>query len=368
MSENRDYFERVADEWRERAPELAAWAMKTLVNRTDVWGRYLGEKYRRSNLQGNMNKAITAPFKQERGKIFLQESSLEKHFKAKDGGGVLGLHTMASNGSSRWFAIDIDLHDEDDLSVTREGNFVAATRWHAKLQELGFDPLLMDSNGNGGFHLLVIFSKPMSAKLVRRFVDQVVGDFDRLGLDDPPDIFPGGSFGPNSHGSWLRLPGRHHTRKHYHRVYNDEPFAESKWLEGHEAIDRILSVSLATDELLKKNGVEPVRSTICLDFDGVIHSYQSGWMGEEIIPDPPIHRVDLAVKRLRKDYRVVVYSARCRTAEGRQAIADWLARHNIEVDEVCETKPVAHVYVDDRAVRFTGDWDQTIEDIYGFRK
>ncbi len=368
MQESNEYFERIADEWRERASELAAWAMSTLVNRTDVWGRYLGEKYRRSNLQGNMNKAITAPFKQERGKVFLQESSLEKHFKARDGGGVLGLHTTASNGSSRWFAIDIDLHDEDDLSVTREGNFVAATRWHEKLQQLGFDPLLMDSNGNGGFHLLVVFERPMSAKLVRRFIDQVVGDYDRLGLDNAPDMFPGGSFGPNAHGGWLRLPGRHHTRHHYHRVYNDEPFAESKWLEGHEAIDRILGVAKAPSDLLKKHGVEPVRSTICLDFDGVIHSYQSGWMGEEIIPDPPIHRVDLAVKRLRKDFRVVVYSARCRFAEGRQAIADWLAKHNIEVDDVCETKPVAHVYVDDRAVRFSGDWDQTIEDIYGFRK
>lgn len=367
MPEPSDYFERISDEWRERAAELAAWAMRCLVNRTDVWGRYLGERYRRSNFQGNMNKAITAPFKQERGKIFLQESSLEKHFKAREGGGVLGLHTTATNGSCRWFAVDIDLHDDDDLSVSREGNFVAATHWFTKLQELGFDPLLMDSNGNGGFHLLVIFAQPMAAKRVRRFVDQLVSNFDRLGLDNPPDIFPG-TFGPNSHGSWLRLPGRHHTRQHYHRVYNDEPFAESKWLEGHEAIDRILAVRLASAEQLKKHDIQPVRSTICLDFDGVIHSYQSGWMGEDIIPDPPIHRVDLAIKRLRKDYRVVVYSSRCRTAEGREAITNWLAKHHIEVDEVCQNKPAAHVYVDDRAVRFSGDWEQTIEDIYGFRK
>lgn len=362
-----EYFERISDEWRERASELASWAMKHMVNRTDVWGRYLGERYRQANSQGNMNKAITAPFKQERGKIFLQESSLEKHFKARDGGGVLGLHTTASNGSCRWFAVDIDLHDDDDLSVTPEGNFVAATSWYHKLQEMGFDPLLSDSNGKGGFHLVVVFEKPMSAKRVRSFVDQLVRDYDRLGLDDPPDVFPG-SLGPNSHGSWLRLPGRHHTQKHYTKIYNDEPFANEKWLVGHEAIDRILGLSLASPELLEKVEIYPVRSTICLDFDGVIHSYQSGWMGEEIIPDPPIHRVDLAVKRLRKDYRVVVFSSRCRTEEGRKAIADWLAKHQIEVDEVCATKPAAHVYVDDRAVRFTGDWDQTIEDIYGFRK
>ena len=27
---------------------------------------------------------------------------------------------------------------------------------------------------------------------------------------------------------------------------------------------------------------------ICLDFDGVIHSYTSGWKGAAVIPDPPV--------------------------------------------------------------------------------
>lgn len=110
------------------------------------------------------------------------------------------------------------------------------------------------------------------------------------------------------------------------------------------------------------------RLTICLDFDGVIHSYQSGWQGVEVIPDPPIHKVDLAIKRLRKNFRVVVHSARCRSKAGVAAIENWLANHDIEVDEVCEHKPPAHVYVDDRAVPFSGDWDQTIADVHAFRK
>ena len=108
--------------------------------------------------------------------------------------------------------------------------------------------------------------------------------------------------------------------------------------------------------------------TICLDFDGVIHSHQHGWQGEAVIPDPPVHKVDQAIAELRKDYRVVVFSARCRTDEGVEAIRAWLVKHNIEVDEVCRDKPPAHVYVDDRAVRFSGDWQQTIADIHNFRK
>ena len=57
-----EYLDRIADEWRDRAGELAAWVDAHLVNRTDVWGRYLKEQYRKDNLQGTArNKAITAP-------------------------------------------------------------------------------------------------------------------------------------------------------------------------------------------------------------------------------------------------------------------------------------------------------------------
>ena len=82
----------------------------------------------------------------------------------------------------------------------------------------------------------------------------------------------------------------------------------------------------------------------------------------------PKDNVDKAIARLRKDYRVVIFSARCRSEEGRVAIQNWLAKHRIEVDEVCENKPPAFVYVDDRAVEFRGDWSQTIEIINSFRR
>ena len=31
----------------------------------------------------------------------------------------------------------------------------------------------------------------------------------------------------------------------------------------------------------------PFKPTIILDFDGVIHSYTSGWQGADVIGDPP---------------------------------------------------------------------------------
>lgn len=361
-----EYLERIAAEWRDRSAELGHWTYQHLVNRTDVWGRYLAKK-NRTNLQGATNNAITAPFRDERGKVFLGVSSLEKHFKAKDSGGVLGVHSTGSDGTSRWFAIDIDLHDDDDLSVTREGNFVTAKNWYSRLVEMGLDPLFFDSNGRGGFHIWVVFEQPFRTKSVRKFIEKLVSDFDRQGLDSPPDLFPG-NFRHGHYGSWLRLPGRHHSLPHYTRVWNDEPWSEDNWLEGHDAIDRILRTRLATKDQLELLELEVSRKTICLDFDGVIHSYRSGWKGESVITDPPIHRVDEAIAHLRKNYRVVVHSARCCSEEGCQAIRDWLNHHNIVVDEVCMFKPPAFVYVDDRAVAFTGDWDETILTIQSFRK
>ena len=363
-----EYFDRIAAEWRERSGELATWVMQHMVNRTDVWGRYLARPYR-SGAAGSLNKAITAPFREERGKVFLGASSLEKHFKARDGGGVLGLHSTSADLTSRWLAIDIDLHDQDDLSVSPQGNFAAARGWLEELAQRGFDPLLMDSNGIGGFHVLVLFDQPMETASVHAFAQQLIADYETRGLDQLPEVFPGSPRWEH-YGDWLRLFGRHHTRDHYTRVWNDEPWAESddRWLDGHDAIDRILRTLFAPPALGEGAGLRAARRTICLDFDGVIHSYRSGWCGAEVIPDPPIHGTQEAIARLRRQFRVVVHSARCGTDAGYEAVKAWLNRHRLEVDDVCRYKPPAAIYVDDRAVPFRGDWQATIADIHDFRK
>ncbi|MEO1970977.1 MAG: hypothetical protein ABGX07_05445 [Pirellulaceae bacterium] len=43
MSEN---LSQIAKDWRSNAKPLATWVMRHLVNRTDVWGRYLPMKNR----------------------------------------------------------------------------------------------------------------------------------------------------------------------------------------------------------------------------------------------------------------------------------------------------------------------------------
>ncbi len=54
-------------------------------------------------------------------------------------------------------AFDIDRHDPDDLSITPLDTFGAARQIYDRLRLLGLDPLLMDSSGVGGLHVLAIF-------------------------------------------------------------------------------------------------------------------------------------------------------------------------------------------------------------------
>lgn len=91
--------------------------------------------------------------------------------------------------------------------------------------------------------------------------------------------------------------------------------------------------------------------TVVFDFDGVIHSYKSGWKGIDIIPDKPVNGIKQAINEIRNaGYEVVVVSTRCADKKGIKAVRKYLSDNGIIVDRVCKEKPPAIVYVDDRAI------------------
>lgn len=108
--------------------------------------------------------------------------------------------------------------------------------------------------------------------------------------------------------------------------------------------------------------------TVVFDFDGVIHSYVSGWKGIDIIPDPPVPGIKKAIDDIRNaGYSVCVVSTRCITPEGIDAIKQYLQDHEIVVDDVCLHKPPAIVYIDDRAICFNGHPETLLESIQCFK-
>lgn len=109
-----------------------------------------------------------------------------------------------------------------------------------------------------------------------------------------------------------------------------------------------------------------MKQTVVFDFDGVIHSYISGWKGITTIPDPPVPGIAEAIQNIRKHYVVAVVSTRCSTPEGIEAVNSWLDKYGIEVDAVLKEKPPAIVYIDDRAICFDGDPNRLLSRIQTF--
>lgn len=148
-----------------------------------------------------------------------------------------------------------------------------------------------------------------------------------------------------------------------------------------------------------------MKPILCLDFDGVIHSYSSGWKGATVIPDPPVHgALEFIVHALQR-FRVCVLSSRSHRWGGRRAMRRWMLEHLVDlalhgyentpawwrqrimetafadpwVDEVRWAavrlvreigwplfKPSATVTIDDRALTFTGQWP-SMDELSAFR-
>ena len=106
-----------------------------------------------------------------------------------------------------------------------------------------------------------------------------------------------------------------------------------------------------------EEGRVPV-SVLMIDLDGVISSEERTF--ERSLARPLPGAVD-AMRRLRaKGHRLVVYSGRS-WAELAMT-EDWLRRYKVPYDSILLGKPVADMWVDDRAIRFV-DWGQALADI-----
>ncbi len=126
---------------------------------------------------------------------------------------------------------------------------------------------------------------------------------------------------------------------------------------------------------------------LCLDFDGVLHSYSSGWKGADIIPDPPVPGAMEFIHQAELNFTVAIFSSRSHQPGGIAAMRTWLGAHLFEfyrdaadfglsprhyVEDLLSKikfpleKPPAMVTIDDRAITFTGQWP-TMETLHNFK-
>ena len=120
----------------------------------------------------------------------------------------------------------------------------------------------------------------------------------------------------------------------------------------------------------EKVAVRGRKPILCLDFDGVIHSYSSGWKGADIIPDPPVPGAMRFIWDATEHFRVAIFSSRSNQRGGLRAMRSWLTSHFTDHwmadrtqcdDKLAEIewpqeKPAAFITIDDRALTFDGTW------------
>lgn len=99
------------------------------------------------------------------------------------------------------------------------------------------------------------------------------------------------------------------------------------------------------------------RPSVCLDFDGVIHAYRNGWQGG-VIYDELTPGCSDALHELHKVARLSICTARFNLDDVDAYLRERHLLHLFE--EVENTKPTAALYVDDRGLRFTGDWAEVL--------
>ena len=112
---------------------------------------------------------------------------------------------------------------------------------------------------------------------------------------------------------------------------------------------------------------------VLVDFDGVLHSYLSGWKGATNPVDPPvdgaIEWLDFMVKTGLFD--IQIYSARSRHEGAVEALMKWLFKYGLSaavIDEIKfpTQKPAAFITIDDRVFHFKGTFP-TVDELVNFK-
>ncbi|HET7288270.1 MAG TPA: hypothetical protein VFI71_12400, partial [Pyrinomonadaceae bacterium] len=110
-----------------------------------------------------------------------------------------------------------------------------------------------------------------------------------------------------------------------------------------------------------------------MDFDGVIHRYDTPWTDATTISDPPVDGAISFLLTALEHFDVVIYSSRSKEPGGVHAMETWLHQHagacwhetpdgpGLESVRYARGKPPAFLTIDDRAFCFEGTWPDVHE-------
>jgi ribonucleotide monophosphatase NagD (HAD superfamily) len=112
-------------------------------------------------------------------------------------------------------------------------------------------------------------------------------------------------------------------------------------------------MSATSKPLPKRKKTASAQKVLAVDFDGVIFDPATN----TLLPGA-LDYLNMLTRR----FKVIIFSSRAATPAGAQFIRDLLQYHLIRVAEVTPMKPLADLYIDDKAVHHT-DWEDTLQQI-----
>ena len=103
---------------------------------------------------------------------------------------------------------------------------------------------------------------------------------------------------------------------------------------------------------------------IMIDLDGVLNEYGKEPFDENYIPE-----IKSGVEKFLKELKTPDTDLYLFTTRNLLLAAKWLERNKIDkyFKDVTNVKSMAYLYIDDRAIRFDGDFSKTINEIKNFR-
>lgn len=156
------------------------------------------------------------------------------------------------------------------------------------------------------------------------------------------DFNPNAEIMNNINPSWFTGMGEEEIRN----IENEKLNASKVWLFDDD------------DEEVEKMS----KPRICVDFDGVLNTY-TGWKGREELYKPQ-EGVYEFLEELDSKFDVVIFTTR-----DSELVWDWLEKYHLDffVGEVTDIKGGAVAYIDDRALKFNGDYAETLSELKEFK-
>ncbi len=104
------------------------------------------------------------------------------------------------------------------------------------------------------------------------------------------------------------------------------------------------------------------KKTLMIDLDGVLNTY-SGLYDKNYISPIRDGAVDF-LEKLSKEFLLILFTSR-----SKEHAQKWIKKYNIEkyFSKITNIKEPSYLMVDDRCVRFNGDFNSLINDINNFK-